>query len=42
VQYEQWKKIDAEEMQRGVEKGKERERMEWHEVPEFLTRAKAW
>ena len=42
VQYEQWKKIDAEEMRRGVEKGKERERMEWDEVPEFLTRSKAW
>jgi adrenodoxin-NADP+ reductase len=42
VQYEQWKKIDAEELRRGVESGKERERMEWDEVPEFLTKARAW
>ena len=41
VQYDQWKKIDAEEMRRGVEKGKERERMEWDEVHEFLTSARA-
>jgi adrenodoxin-NADP+ reductase len=36
VQYDQWKKIDAEEIRRGVERGKERERMGWEEVHEFL------
>lgn len=42
VQYNQWKKIDAEEMRRGVERGKERERMGWEEVQEFLMSARAW
>jgi adrenodoxin-NADP+ reductase len=41
VQYDQWKKIDAEEMRRGVEMGKERERMGWEEVHEFLTSGRA-
>jgi len=41
VQYDQWKKIDAEEMRRGAERGKERERMGWEEVHEFLTSASA-
>jgi len=41
VQYDQWKNIDAEEMRRGVERGKERERMGWEEVHEFLTSARA-
>jgi adrenodoxin-NADP+ reductase len=42
VEYDQWKKLDAEEMRRGAERGKERERMGWEEVNEFLTNARAW
>ncbi len=42
VQYDQWKKIDAEEVRRGKEMGKERERMGWDEAREFLTSARAW
>jgi adrenodoxin-NADP+ reductase len=42
VEYDQWKKLDAEEMRRGAERGKERERMGWVEVHEFLTNARAW
>jgi adrenodoxin-NADP+ reductase len=42
VQYDQWKKIDAEEVRRGEEMGKERERMGWEEAHEFLTSARAW
>jgi adrenodoxin-NADP+ reductase len=42
VDYDQWKKLDAEEMRRGAERGKERERMGWEEVNEFLTNARAW
>lgn len=41
VEYEQWKKIDAEEMWCGAEMGKERERMGWEEVHKFLTSARA-
>lgn len=37
VEYDQWKKLDAEEVRRGAEKGKERERMGWEEAHEFLT-----
>jgi len=36
VQYEQWKMIDEEETRRGQRMGKERERMRWEEVQEFL------
>ncbi|KAF9505093.1 hypothetical protein BS47DRAFT_1436437 [Hydnum rufescens UP504] len=36
VQYEQWKMIDEEETRRGQRIGKERERMRWEEVQEFL------
>ena len=39
VEYDEWKKIDAEEMRRGVQNCKERERMGWEEVREFLTSA---
>ncbi|KAH9996175.1 FAD/NAD-P-binding domain-containing protein [Russula compacta] len=42
VEYDQWKKIDAEEIRRGEERGKERERMGWEEAHEFLTSARAW
>jgi adrenodoxin-NADP+ reductase len=42
VEYDQWKKLDAEEMRRGAERGKERERMGWEDVHEFLTSARAW
>jgi adrenodoxin-NADP+ reductase len=42
VQYNQWKKIDAEEMRRGAATGKERERMGWEEAHEFLTSTGAW
>ena len=42
VQYDQWKKIDAEEVRRGEESGKERERMGWDEAHEFLMSTRAW
>ncbi len=42
VQYDQWKKIDAEEVRRGAEMDKERERMGWEEAHEFLTSTGAW
>jgi adrenodoxin-NADP+ reductase len=42
VEYDQWMKLDAEEVRRGAEKGKERERMGWEEAHEFLTSARAW
>jgi adrenodoxin-NADP+ reductase len=42
VQYDQWKKIDAEEMRRGATTGKERERMGWEEAYEFLTSTGSW
>ncbi|KAI0267018.1 FAD/NAD-P-binding domain-containing protein [Gloeopeniophorella convolvens] len=42
VQYEEWKKVDAEEVRRGAERGKERERMGWQEAHAFLTGAGAW
>ncbi|THG98160.1 hypothetical protein EW026_g3970 [Hermanssonia centrifuga] len=34
--YEDWKKIDAEEVRRGEEVGKERERMGWEDAKAFL------
>jgi adrenodoxin-NADP+ reductase len=37
VEYDQWKDLDAEEMRRGAERGKERERLEWEDVHQFLT-----
>ncbi|KAF8759150.1 NADPH adrenodoxin oxidoreductase, mitochondrial [Rhizoctonia solani] len=36
VSYSDWKRIDNEEIRRGGEVGKERERMSWEEVMEFL------
>ncbi|CAE6449061.1 unnamed protein product [Rhizoctonia solani] len=36
VSYTDWKRIDTEELRRGGELGKERERMSWGEVVEFL------
>lgn len=36
VTYPEWKRIDAEEIRRGGEAGKERERMSWAEVVDFL------
>jgi adrenodoxin-NADP+ reductase len=39
VQYDQWKKIDAEEVRRGAEMDKERERMGWEEAHAFSTSA---
>jgi len=41
VEYDQWKKLDAEEMRRGAERGKERERMGWEQVHEFMTNVRA-
>ena len=38
VTYEDWKKVDAEEVRRGEEVGKERERMGWEEARAFLAR----
>jgi adrenodoxin-NADP+ reductase len=37
--YEDWKLLDAEEIRRGTEKGKERERMSWADARKFLDRA---
>ncbi|KAH9032425.1 FAD/NAD-P-binding domain-containing protein [Lactarius pseudohatsudake] len=42
VQYDQWKKIDAEEVRHGAETDKERERMGWEEAHDFLTSTGAW
>ncbi|KAH9032426.1 hypothetical protein EDB85DRAFT_2145547 [Lactarius pseudohatsudake] len=42
VQYDQWKKIDAEEVRRCAEMDKERERMGWKEAHGFLTSTEAW
>ena len=42
VQYDQWKKIDAEEVRRGAGMDKERERMGWEEAHEYLTSTGAW
>lgn len=36
VSYGQWKRIDQAEMKRGEENGKERERLPWEEVKNFL------
>ncbi|CAE7124113.1 unnamed protein product [Rhizoctonia solani] len=36
VSYPDWKRIDTEEIRRGGELGKERERMSWEEVVDFL------
>ncbi|KAG8691075.1 NADPH-adrenodoxin reductase [Ceratobasidium sp. 423] len=36
ISYPDWKRVDAEEIRRGGELGKERERMSWEEVVEFL------
>ena len=36
VEFKDWKKLDEEEVRRGQEKGKERERMRWEEVKDFL------
>ncbi|CAE6443031.1 unnamed protein product [Rhizoctonia solani] len=36
ISYPDWKRIDTEEIRRGGELGKERERMSWEEVVEFL------
>ncbi|CAE6441974.1 unnamed protein product [Rhizoctonia solani] len=36
ISYPDWKQIDGEELRRGAELGKERERMSWGEVVEFL------
>lgn len=38
--YEDWKLVDAEEVRRGEERTKERERMAWNEVRTFLDKAR--
>ena len=38
VDYEGWKAVDAEEVERGEVIGKERERMGWEEARAFLAR----
>jgi adrenodoxin-NADP+ reductase len=40
VDYEDWKAIDAEEINRGEAIGKERERMGWEEARTFLARSR--
>ncbi|KAH9008456.1 FAD/NAD-P-binding domain-containing protein [Lactarius hengduanensis] len=42
LQYDQWKKIDAEEVRCGAEMDKERERMGWEEAHDFLTSTGTW
>ena len=42
VQSDQWKKIDAEEVRRGVGMDKEREEMGWEEAHEYLASTGAW
>ncbi|KAI0086831.1 FAD/NAD-P-binding domain-containing protein [Irpex rosettiformis] len=39
--YEDWRAIDAEEVRRGQETGKERERLSWDEVNNFLHKSSA-
>ncbi|KAF8885145.1 hypothetical protein BD779DRAFT_1611980 [Infundibulicybe gibba] len=39
--YATWKAVDAEEVRRGADTGKERERMGWPEAHEFITRFRA-
>ena len=39
--FEDWRKIDAEEIRRGEAMGKERERMEWKEARSLLSRTSA-
>lgn len=41
MQYEDWKKVDEEEIRRGQLVGKERERMGWEEARKFLETVKA-
>jgi len=36
MQYGDWKKVDEEEVRRGREAGKERERLSWEEMRLFL------
>ncbi|RPD56878.1 FAD/NAD-P-binding domain-containing protein [Lentinus tigrinus ALCF2SS1-7] len=38
--FEDWKKVNAEEIRRGQELGKERERMEWEEARDFLAKVR--
>ncbi|KAM6499132.1 FAD/NAD-P-binding domain containing protein [Amanita muscaria] len=42
VEFKDWKKVDGEEVKRGQESGKERERMGWEEVKDFLGLKPAW
>ncbi|KAF9036036.1 FAD/NAD(P)-binding domain-containing protein [Hymenopellis radicata] len=39
LSYEDWKKVDAEEVRKGKELGKERERISWEEIRALLGRA---
>ncbi|KAG6848849.1 hypothetical protein H0H87_003418, partial [Tephrocybe sp. NHM501043] len=39
TEYKDWKRVDQEEVKRGAETGKERERMGWEEARVFLGRA---
>ena len=36
MRYEDWKRVDAEEVRRGQAGGKERERMDWAEAHTFI------
>ena len=38
---EDWKKVNAEEIRRGEEMGKERERMDWEEAHSFLAKVRS-
>ena len=42
VSYPNWKRIDTEEVRRGIEMDKERERMTWEEVKDFLDIARMY
>ena len=39
--FEDWKKVNAEEIRRGEEMGKERERMDWEEAHSFLAKVRS-
>ncbi|RPD77149.1 FAD/NAD-P-binding domain-containing protein [Lentinus tigrinus ALCF2SS1-7] len=40
TEFEDWRRVDAEEIRRGEELGKERERMDWEEAHNFLAKTR--
>ena len=41
TEFEDWKKVNAEEIRRGEAMGKERERMDWEEAHSFLAKVRS-